>query len=112
MSRSAETVLLCATRFWGIGKATGSYTTPTLRAGVRSVVRKQGLSPAEIDRAERALVKRGYLRKGGKRSGASLALTEKGAKVSARVCKRVELPPWKATFGRPRSKPGTAFVIR
>lgn len=88
---SAATTLLCATRFWALRS---SPTTATLRSGVRHVVRKQGFSPAEIDRAERTLIKRGLLRRGGARSGSSLALTERGFKITSRACPRVSLAPW------------------
>lgn len=88
---SAATILLCATRFWALRDAP---TTPTLRSGVRHVVRKQGVSPAEIDRAEKTLVKRGLLARGGARAGSTLALTAKGLRLTGRACPRIELPPW------------------
>ncbi len=88
---SATTLLLCATRFWALRS---HPTTPTLRSGVRHVVRKQGVSPSEIDRAEKTLVKRGLIVRGGQRSGASIALTEKGLRVTGRACPRIDLPPW------------------
>jgi len=88
---NVTTLLLCATRFWALRH---SPTTPTLRSGVRHVVRKQGVSPGEIDRAERSLVKRGLLARGGARSSATIALTQKGLKLTGRACPRVDLPPW------------------
>lgn len=93
-----ETVLMCSLRFWG-GAGSGASTTPTLRSGVRHVARRQGVSPRELDRAERSLVRQGYI---SKRSdgAAALALTERGLKFSRDLCRGVELPPWdwKATY--------------
>lgn len=86
----AKTTLLCATRFWSLGWREHDNKTPTLSAGVRTVVRRQGFTPKQIDQAERALVREGKLEVG--RSGAkSLRLTDKGNKVS---CKHVKLAPW------------------
>ena len=89
-TKSPKTILLCATRFWA-GGGVIPRTTPTLRKGVRHVARKQGVTPAELDAAERALVKGGLLRKPGK---GSVALTIKGLKIANRACRRVKLPPW------------------
>lgn len=95
---NARTTLLCAVRFWGgagfPGRAT---TTPTLRKGARHVARKQGVTPRELNAAERTLVKSGLVTR--PRAGV-IALTEKGIKVSSRACKTVTLAPWdhKATF--------------
>lgn len=95
---SVKKTLLCATRFWGIEhsltgkwKQEGKSTLPTLRSGVRHVVRKQGFSSAEIEKAERQLVSEGLLVRGGQNQGASLALTAKASKVS---CSTMKLAPW------------------
>lgn len=96
-----RTTLLCAIRFWaGAGFPGRGVTTTTLRRGVRHVARKQGITPRELDVAERALVRQGLVHKRGKRSGAAIGLTEKGLKLSSRVCRSVPLDPWdnKATF--------------
>lgn len=92
-----NTIFLCAVRFWS--HQPGSLT-PTLRRGVRHVARKQGVTPRELDAAERALVATGHLKRSGKRMGAAIGLTEKGLKLSSRVCQNVSLAPWdwKATF--------------
>jgi hypothetical protein len=104
--QSTARTLLCATKFWSHCFSSGSSLdpifndpkkpcTPTLRRGVRHVV--QGIrgsgrygtrpSPAEIDRAEKLLIKQGFLR----RSGNTLQVTEKGRKAS---CKTTDLSPW------------------
>lgn len=96
-----RTTLLCAIRFWGGAGFPGrGVTHATLRRGVRHVARKQGITPRELDVAERALVRKGLVHKRGKRSGAAIGLTEKGLKLSSRVCQGVSLAPWdaKATF--------------
>jgi hypothetical protein len=96
-----RTTLLCAIRFWaGAGFPGRGVTSATLRRGVRHVARKQGITPRELDAAERSLVRRGLAHKAGKRSGAAIGLTEKGLKLSSRVCRGVSLAPWdaKATF--------------
>jgi hypothetical protein len=100
MSRDPETILLCSLRFWsGAGQGKPS-TTPTLRKGVRTVARKQGITPTELDKAERQLVRGGLATK--PRAGV-IALTDKGRTVSNSHCKRIELAPWdwKATFRDP-----------
>jgi hypothetical protein len=79
-----RTTLLCAVKFWSIDDG----KTPTLRAGVRHVVRKQGFSPAAIDRAERELVREGKLAVGGARGGKTLKLLDD---VN---CSTVKLAPW------------------
>lgn len=57
-----RTTLLCALRFWGGAGFPGRATvTPTLRKGVRHVARKQGITPRELDAAERAMVKKGLV---------------------------------------------------
>jgi hypothetical protein len=87
-----KTTLLCATKFWarsGIQREALAPRTTTLRAGVRHVVRKQGFAPAEIDRAERALIREGKLERGA-RPG-TLRLTDKG---QATRCDSVKLAPW------------------
>lgn len=88
--QSAKATLLCAVRFWS-----GSPGTPTLRRGVRHVARKQGLTPSEIDRAERQLIRAGLVQLSGQRMGKAIGLTPKGLKVSARACPYVHLPPWR-----------------
>lgn len=93
-----RTTLLCALRFWGGAGFPGrGTTTPTLRKGVRKVARTQGITPRELDAAERKLVKKGLVAR--PRRGV-IALTEKGLKLSSRVCRGVSLAPWdaKATF--------------
>jgi hypothetical protein len=100
MSRDPETILLCSLRFWsGAGRGKPS-TTSTLRAGVRTVARKQGISPRDLDKAERQLVKGGLAAK--PRKG-EIALTDKGRTVSNSHCRNIELAPWdwKATFRDP-----------
>lgn len=89
-----RTTLLCALRFWTFEP--GSLTS-TLRKGVRNVARKQGITPHELDTAERRMVRQGLVRR--PRAG-EIALTEKGLKLSSRVCQNVSLAPWdsKATF--------------
>ncbi len=99
---SAATTLMCAIRLWS-----GSMpkTTPQFRASVRKVARVQGHQPATLDKAERLLIKRGLLKKGGSKIHPHLALTEKGDKVSKRACKAVSLAPWKNDeFGRGRRR--------
>jgi hypothetical protein len=100
MSRDPETILLCSLRFWtGAGRGKPS-TTPTLRAGVRKVARTQGVTPRELDKAERQLVKGGLATRPGP---GTIALTDKGRTVSNSHCKRIELAPWdwRATFRDP-----------
>ncbi len=92
MARKAAPVrktLLCAIKFWSIdgGK------TPTLRAGVRHVVRKQGFSIAAIDQAERELIREGKIQR-----GFNLGEKRRGTK-SLRLldtvdCSTVKLAPW------------------
>jgi hypothetical protein len=79
-----RTTLLCAIKLWSIDKG----KTPTLRSGVRHVVRKQGFAPAAINRAERELVREGKIAIGGQRSGKTLRLLDD---VS---CSSVKLAPW------------------
>jgi hypothetical protein len=100
MSRDPETILLCSLRFWtGAGRGKPS-TTPTLRKGVRLVARKQGVTPAELNKAERQLVKGGLATRPG---AGTIALTDKGRTVSNSHCKRIELLPWdwKVTYQDP-----------
>jgi hypothetical protein len=85
-----ERTILCATRFWSMTRARGA-TTPTLTKGVRSVVRKQGFKPEQIDRALRKLESGGFIKTGGARSAKTIALTEKGGRVG---CSTVKLAPW------------------
>lgn len=99
----AKKTLLCATRFWSIDHSmTGKWqetnkgTTPSFRHAIRHVVRKQGFSSSEIEKAEQQLVKDGLLIRGGGGSARpyarpTLALTPKAASVS---CARVKLAPW------------------
>jgi hypothetical protein len=70
---------------------------PTLRKGVRHVARKQGITSDELDAAERAMVKGGLIMRP---RPSAIALTERGLKLSSRVCQGVTLAPWdaKATF--------------
>ena len=100
MSRDPETILLCSLRFWsGAGSGKPSLVA-TLRKGVRHVARKQGISPRELDKAERQLLKGKLITK--PRKG-PIALTEKGRTVTNSHCRRIELPPWdwKATYQDP-----------
>jgi DNA-binding MarR family transcriptional regulator len=90
LMQSAKATLLCAIRFWGVTPG-----VPTLRRGVRHVARKQGLTPADMDRAERQLIRAGLVQRSGKRMGAAIVLTPKGMRVSARACPYVHLPPWR-----------------
>ena len=80
-----RTTLLCAIKFWSASK---DGKTPTLRRGVRHVVRTQGFSPAAINRAERELVREGKIAIGGARMGKTIRLLDD---VS---CGAVKLSPW------------------
>jgi hypothetical protein len=92
---------MCAIRLWS---GSSPKTTPQFRASVRKVAREQGHQPATLDKAERPLIKRGLLKRGGKMHP-HLALTEKGDKVSKRACKAVSLAPWKNDeFGRAKRR--------
>jgi len=84
--QSAVKTYLCAVRLWAL-----SPTVPTLRSGVRHVVRKQGFAPREIDKAERALVTQGMVELGGQRTGKSVRLTPKASSIS---CSTTKLAPW------------------
>ena len=84
--RDAKKTLLCAVKFWSIKPG-----VPTLRRGARSVALKQGYTAGELDRAERALIKGGYLRDGGQKSAKTLVVTPKGRAIS---CKTTKLAPW------------------
>ncbi len=104
-----RTTLLCAIKFWSIDKG----KTPTLRAGVRDVVRKQGFSPAAINRAERELAREGKLAVGGKRSGKTLRLLDDVD------CSTVKLSPWTddghpgaSLSGRRRKKPVVSQEVK
>lgn len=77
--------LLCAIKFWSIDK---SGKTPTLRKGVRHVVRTQGFKPAAIDRAERELIREGKIAVAGGRTAKTIRLLDD---VS---CSTVKLSPW------------------
>lgn len=88
MARQAAPVrktLLCAIKFWSIdgGK------TPTLRQGVRHVVRKQGFTTDAINRAERELAREGKIAVRG---------TYKNSKTIQLLddvnCSTVKLAPW------------------
>jgi hypothetical protein len=104
--KSTARTLLCATKFWSHCYSGGGVLDPifndphkpcvaTSRRGVRHVV--QGLrhggrwssrpSPSEIDKAERFLVKNGFL----VRHGRTLRVTERGRRVN---CATVDLSPW------------------
>jgi hypothetical protein len=83
--------LLCATRFWSIDWRTKDNRIATLRAGVRKVVRTQGYTSKQIDKAERDLVREGKLEIGGRGTGKTLRLTDKGNRVG---CRTVKLSPW------------------
>lgn len=83
--------LLCATRFWSIGWREHDNRTATSSSGVRHVVRKQGFTTGEINRAERELIREGKLEVSGKKHGKTLRLTDAGNRVS---CSSVRLAPW------------------
>jgi hypothetical protein len=88
MARQAAPVrktLLCAVKFWSVDK-TGK--TPTLRSGVRHVVRNQGFSTQAIVRAESELIREGKLAASGHRSAKTLKLLDD---VN---CSSVKLSPW------------------
>lgn len=101
--KSAARTLLCATKFWShcYDGGGGDILAPlfnkpegcvsTLRRGVRSVVRRQGFTPKQIDAAERFLVKNGFLERRNNRSASSLRVTQKGRRVS---CSTTNLAPW------------------
>lgn len=104
MAKDAKTIVLCSVRFWA-NAGFNTFpphtirTTATLRKGARKVARSQGLTPAQIDKAERELLKRGYIRYGkdnhtGKVDRSTIALTDAGKRVSRKACYRVELKPW------------------
>ncbi len=78
--------ILCATRFWS-----QSPSTPTLLKGVRAVVRKQGFSGPEVGKTLHALERGGFVKTGGRYSGRTIVLTEKGNRVG---CANVRLAPW------------------
>ena len=83
--------LLCATRFWSTGWRERDNRIATHSSGVRHVVRRQGFTTKQIERAERDLVREGKLEKTGPGYGRTLRLTDKGNKVS---CSTVRLSPW------------------
>jgi hypothetical protein len=83
--------LLCATRFWSLGWRKKDNSIGTLSDGVRHVVRKQGFTTVEINKAERELVREGKIETKGKGTGKTVRLTDRGNKVS---CGSVELAPW------------------
>lgn len=98
---SATTTLLCAARFL----AHGAPGAGGFRAFTRKIARQQGHSPAALDKAERSLIKRGLLARGGGKIHPTVLLTVKGATVSKRACPAVSLSPWKAReFGRARRR--------
>jgi hypothetical protein len=91
---------LCAVKFWSgaYDRGSGGYhsskpqpdgggLTP-LRAGVRHVVRKQGFSPAEMNRAERALLREGKIEQPHRNA---VRITAAGRRVS---CRTTKLTPW------------------
>jgi hypothetical protein len=88
--KDVKTTLLCAVKFWSIDK---SGKTPTLRAGVRHVVRKQGFTPAAIDRAERELIREGKIQ-----VLRNFGVTRRGSKSIKLLddvdCSTVKLAPW------------------
>ena len=86
-----ERTLLCATRFWSMTKTRGTATVPTLLSGVRHVVRKQGFTPAAIDKALKKLEAKGLVVTGGARTAKTIALTAQGGRVG---CATVRLSPW------------------
>lgn len=91
---SIHRTILCATRFWAWHGDEGQRrgpTTPTLLQGVRGVVRKQGYSGPEVEKALRSLKSKGFVAIGGARSAKTIALTPKGGKVG---CATVKLAPW------------------
>jgi len=92
-----ERFLLAATIFWGMNNGvpkSGETTTPTLRKGVRHVARKQGVDAADLNKAERSLIKRKMLVRSGE-GAATLALTAIGYKAAKRLAPDTPIPPWK-----------------
>jgi hypothetical protein len=98
---SAKTTLLCAIKFSasaGFGPTVAGRST--LRAFPRKVARSQGFTPAELNTAERELVREGLLTK--PRKGA-IALTSRGISRAAGACRGVSLSPWDGSIAsRPR----------
>lgn len=90
---NVKTTLLCATRFWSLGWREHDTRIPTLSSNVRSVVRRQGFTPKEVDKAERELVREGKLevRNADRLHSKTLRLTDSGNRVS---CSNVKLSPW------------------
>ena len=84
VSAPVEKTLMCAVKLWSIDRG----RTPTLLQGVRHVVRKQGHSPAHVDRAIRELTRRGAITISGGRSAKTIKLNDD---VS---CGNVKLAPW------------------
>jgi len=86
-----ERTILCATRFWSFDAPSRGPTLPTLSRGVRSVVRKQGYSGPEVEKAMRRLEREGFISRGGRGGARTVALTAKGGRVG---CAGVSLSPW------------------
>jgi hypothetical protein len=88
VKHDAKTTLLCAVRFWSVTPG-----VPTLRSGARHVALKQGYSAAQLNKAERELIREGLLERGksGGRGAATLRVTPAARK---RSCVRVRLAPW------------------
>ncbi len=89
-----ERTFLCATRFWAHGppgRTRYQGTVPTLLKGVRNVVRKQGYTGPQVEKAVRKLARQGFIELGGKHSGKTVRLTDKGGRVG---CGTVKLAPW------------------
>lgn len=89
---TAKETLLCAIKFWSGIPGEGSRAGQgTLRKGPRKVARTQGFTPSELDKAERELVREGFITR--PRAGV-VALTSRGIQRGAKSCARVSLAPW------------------
>jgi len=101
VAADAKTLLICALRFLGgsgdrVDPNTGKRATG---GGFRSFARKiaradNRTTVAELDRAERELIREGMIERRGVRSATTLYLTSEGQRASYNTCKRVELTPW------------------
>lgn len=91
-----DRTILCAVRFWSVSRGPERWskgpTIHTLLPGVKKVVRMQGYTTEQINKALKKLEKGGFIET--KRAGAthaSIRLTDKGGRVG---CARVKLAPW------------------
>jgi DNA-binding MarR family transcriptional regulator len=91
----ARAVLLKAVYFWGGYDRDRFLTGRSFRSHVRSVARKQGCSPVELDVAERYLLQAGLIERDPPEAGKlypTVWLTDRGLRAARRL--RVRLPPW------------------